>query len=384
MTDLTCARKFDFYSFDLRRTRLKACCKTEPFESPADLQNDLASIIDDRLKMAQGKRPNSCSECWRNEAQGFESYRREKPYHPSQDMSLDQHSPWLVEFVLPNTCNLKCVYCGPEFSSKWAARSEAAVVAEYRLDETIRRLVESWWPSIGLFNFVGGEPALLPELHEVLDFLDRTERLQPSAARKRISIVTNLAVPEKRFKDFLLRLQERSGRFDIEIVVSAEALGSRYEFIRDGASFVDFERAFSALLQSPGLRVSIIPSLNVLAMARFHEFLIYVLGRLRESGRNVHFFFNEVLQPGPLSARLFPHGLGAEKEKALRALAEFPRQMLRAPHEFDLFVAKLADVYDSAALVDRREDIAKFLDQRHSGRLKPQPWRGLFPELVVD
>ena len=90
-----------------------------------------------RRQMLAGKRPNECNYCWiaedsKQEGEDFYSDRIKKS---SQDWSrsladkiisdpeLNINPPY-VEVSFNNTCNLKCSYCSPQFSSSWQQEVE--------------------------------------------------------------------------------------------------------------------------------------------------------------------------------------------------------------------------------------------------------------------
>ena len=81
-----------------------------------------------RKEMLSNQKPKECDYCWRIERSGNLS---DRTYKSLEDWALEKYDeianstgeeifkPTYLEVSFGNTCNLNCVYCGPEFSSKW-------------------------------------------------------------------------------------------------------------------------------------------------------------------------------------------------------------------------------------------------------------------------
>jgi len=87
-----------------------------------------------RREMLNGKKPEECNYCWNveNTSNSF-SDRIFKSYEPWSQPYLNEiagldwranYNPKYVEVSFSNTCNFKCSYCSPMFSSKWMEEIE--------------------------------------------------------------------------------------------------------------------------------------------------------------------------------------------------------------------------------------------------------------------
>ena len=81
-----------------------------------------------RKEMLNNERPKECDFCWRVEDNGEISDRMLKsmdqwslPHHDTITKLTGDEDwyPSYVEVSFGRTCNFKCSYCGPAFSSKW-------------------------------------------------------------------------------------------------------------------------------------------------------------------------------------------------------------------------------------------------------------------------
>ena len=81
-----------------------------------------------RKTMLKGERPSECDYCWRMEDGGNLSDRPSKSmehwavkdYDDIVRLQGDENvTPSYLEVSFSNACNMKCLYCGPDASSKW-------------------------------------------------------------------------------------------------------------------------------------------------------------------------------------------------------------------------------------------------------------------------
>jgi len=87
-----------------------------------------------RREMLTGKKPEECNYCWKVEDSSnsfsdriFKSSESWSKPHLKEIAGLDwraNYNPKYVEVSFSNTCNFKCSYCSPMFSSKWTEEIE--------------------------------------------------------------------------------------------------------------------------------------------------------------------------------------------------------------------------------------------------------------------
>ena len=149
----------------------------------------------------KSKRPVECDFCWRIEDNTGEL--SDRVYKSLDNFSVHDHDditsmtgnenfyPRYVEISFNNTCNQKCAYCGPTFSSKWM--EEIKKYGPYIFtDKSDLRLIDNtqisekdenpyidafwkWFPEavehMVVFRITGGEPLLSNHTSKVLDYL---------------------------------------------------------------------------------------------------------------------------------------------------------------------------------------------------------------------
>jgi MoaA/NifB/PqqE/SkfB family radical SAM enzyme len=202
-----------------------------------------------REQFRQGQLLEACDTCWRNEQAGGESKHSLTPYKLSniypkiswESDSVDQN----IGFIgghLGNLCNLKCRICNPMFSSSIAAEEinqepDVAVKAHpiYQLmtDNRWHRNSEQFWQMlreradrICNFEFLGGEPLLLKENLEFMQWLVDTGHSQHAT----FEFVTNGTQYPSVF--------DQANRFHrLTVTISIDDMGDRFESQRHGANW---------------------------------------------------------------------------------------------------------------------------------------------------
>ena len=153
--------------------RLAACCVNKP-GSPVDVVDFVNNTELKKLRsdFDQGLRPDSCQECWTREDKGIRSPRADK---------MEWHgdtSPTAVELAtlhynVPPLCNAKCITCGPDLSSAWAAENTKfyPTIIGNRVFNIIRHApveLKLDLTQLYLVYFNGGEPMLSKDINLVL------------------------------------------------------------------------------------------------------------------------------------------------------------------------------------------------------------------------
>jgi organic radical activating enzyme len=264
-----------------------------------------------RKEMLNSQRPAECDYCWRIEDQKNLSDRHLKS---SEDWAIKEYDsiinstgdeifkPTYLEVSFGNACNLKCVYCGPEFSSKWVEEiksqgpikisdgngGEQWVQGWQDLDSISipnrehNPYIEAFWkwfpeiyPTLKHYRITGGEPLLNKNTLKSLDYV-----IQNPREDLELSINTNLSVPEKTWNDFLNKLinLEKSANFKkITIYTSLESWESKAEYARSELNFNLLKSRFEELLEKTSARCVVMATYNILAITSFKDVLEWIL-----------------------------------------------------------------------------------------------------------
>jgi len=128
-----------------------------------------------------------------------------------------------------NLCNFACVYCSPEFSSKW--ESELGTVIVRPNDNKIGKFKDYIFTHAAQLKHVylaGGEPMLMKEN---LEFLQLLKEKNPGV---NLRINTNLSKVDTGIFDLVCEFK------NVHWIVSVESIEQEYEYIRHGGVWEDF------------------------------------------------------------------------------------------------------------------------------------------------
>ena len=134
-----------------------------------------------------------------------------------------------VDVRWTNLCNFSCVYCGPEFSSKWAAELDEYVAVP--LDTQKQQFKNYIFDNVHKLKHVylaGGEPLLMRENEELLDLLKSTN------PEVNLRINTNLSKVDTQVFEKICEFK------NVHWIVSVETIEEEFEYIRRGGCWIDF------------------------------------------------------------------------------------------------------------------------------------------------
>jgi len=211
-----------------------------------------------RLKMKNGEVLEACTKCVEQESRGYGSMRLENGKEENfasveADGSMNS-MPHSMELHFGNVCNLKCKMCGQDYSNQvgkeilqigekdkdflsWVRRQSGNVnnwtnnlSVEYNWfkNDTIKeKLMQYVSRHIKVMTIIGGEPTVIPEFYELLDYCHKNDTLKD----KMITIVTNLTNTNPKMTQWLPEMKAWT------IWASLDGIGKTTEYIRYPSSF---------------------------------------------------------------------------------------------------------------------------------------------------
>lgn len=171
--------------------------------------------------------PN-CRQCWDREAAGDTDSRRSIYQYGDFFHDLNSAESFQLEHLdlrWSNTCNLNCVYCSPQYSSSWA--DLRGLTQKFRVFPTVS---DSDLANLKFLQLAGGEPLLIKENY---DLLERLLKINPGI---KVEVTTNLtSISNNRIYQILKNFN------DVTFIVSFESTGKKFEYIRNGARWAEFQ-----------------------------------------------------------------------------------------------------------------------------------------------
>ncbi len=297
-----CPLRWTYMQVDLQHGKVKACCKT-PFQKIDDEQiRQLGTraifngeyVQERRREMLNGIQHHDCDTCWVQEDLGLLSYRylqsSQEPFRSAIPViqagrRVAEATPKHIEIILNTNCDLKCCYCGPEFSSAWAV--EIRNQGPYPVPQDDPRIApadplfpETFWQwfdderhLIEYVQFNGGEPLIQNEFYtsmeRILSFAGPADKLQ-------IGVISNLNTPPKQMERLRQLLPQLLERYDFRFGISQDSVGARAEYIRNGLNWTRFDENLRGLLRDfPGLVIQLAPTMSALNVTSIKDLMLY-------------------------------------------------------------------------------------------------------------
>jgi radical SAM protein with 4Fe4S-binding SPASM domain len=210
-------------------------------------KNDIESILHSKenqnikSQMLSKQYPTSCSGCYfqeKDRATSFDSISSRLYYAKElgtsvDDKLLDDENGFDLRHVdlrWNNKCNQACVYCGPQYSSKWAQELEVKQKVEKENVEKVKQYVFKNIKKLKNVYLAGGEPMLMNDNKEFLTLLLEHN---PDV---HLRVNTNLSSTKTGVFQLLCKFK------NVHWTVSVESMGKEYEYIRHHGSWEDFSK----------------------------------------------------------------------------------------------------------------------------------------------
>lgn len=143
-----------------------------------------------------------------------------------------------------NTCNLACVYCGPDLSSRWASEmNDSRFRIEKPVLEKNKQYIFDRLEQVEHVYLAGGEPMLMKENHELL------EKLLAVNPDVEIRVNTNLLAVDNKIFQLLEQFK------NVKWTISVDTVGSQFEYIRWPGKWNEFAENLS-YIQNKGYDIN--------------------------------------------------------------------------------------------------------------------------------
>jgi hypothetical protein len=278
--------------------RCKVCCLSYETIPNIDLKyNTLTEAFNSpymdalRQSFLDGEKPTNCNRCWAEEESGRTSKRMHSEirlrkilnnlqFNKSSDGNL-----MFLDLKLGNICNLKCRICGSFSSSKWAQEE----IDIYPDNESSRKnLINGRWPreskffwedltrlleNTKYFEFTGGEPFLIDEHFDLLQVAVD----MGYAKHIEIHYNTNTTTFPKRGLNIWPHFKL------VEIALSIDDIGPRFEYQRYGASWdktiENLQRFYNLRDANKNIKLQLCMTSNVQNFYYIDEMCLWILNQ---------------------------------------------------------------------------------------------------------
>jgi hypothetical protein len=302
-TQTACLLKWAWSTVYLAKGTSSSCHRTLQAPIPADKFesfHNLPNKIDARNKMLRGEWPKGgCEYCEKIEVAGGMSDRQYQldaghdqdrtPVELFLNPTEVEVVPTVLEIYFSNTCNMACLYCGSNFSSKWEEENKKfgmfkKGIVEFgwpdRWNPNYERMLADFWryledkdryKHIRYYQILGGEPFFQKEFDMSMDFWEAHPN--PDLT---FNIISNLKVAPKKFQHYIDRFGKmiESGALKrLQITGSIDAWGPQQEYVRWGLDLKEWTENFEYLLDKPWVQPCINSAISALTVKTVPELI---------------------------------------------------------------------------------------------------------------
>jgi organic radical activating enzyme len=368
---------------------------------------------DKRKQMLEGKRPSECNYCWSIEdsSNSFSDrvFKSTEPWSADQFEQIsksnwrEDYNPRYVEVSFSNTCNFKCAYCGPQYSSKWVEEIEKHghydLSYRYNSVDDLKAKNEmpykhsehnpyvdafwEWWPDLfkdlHTFRITGGEPLLAKDTFKVLEYIQEHSDINPNIS---LAINTNLGSPDAiidRFIEIAKDLSDNNKVRELIIFTSVEAVGKQAEYTRNGLDYDKFWTNVEKILTVlPKVTINIMSTFNALSVFTYSDLIERVFQAKKKYSNNQRYWISAIQldtsylrYPSHLSVKILDKKhKDLILESAKKALYYGMTEFVQGSYGFsNTEIQKIKRLYDYAIHEDEfdveknRKDFVKFVDE---------------------
>ena len=296
----------------------------------------------------------SCQTCYDLERgkKGFDIisdrvfYIRELKQVPTSTYQAGNFNLQTTDVRWSNLCNFACVYCSPEFSSKWSDELKIYPVTPTNIQqENFKHYIYQHASNLKHVYLAGGEPLLMKENLELLQKLNSNVQLR---------INTNLSKVDTCVFEEICKFK------NVHWTVSVETIEQEFEYIRHGGNWLDF---LDNLKTISNLDHKI--TFNMLYFLLNYDSIFDCVDYFKGLGfHNNSFVIGALLNPYYLNIRHLPENvLQSIKNKLQIRISESPGYLLEDSYRNMLhyiqqpFDKNLNDSFAELAKLDQRRNL---------------------------
>ena len=254
-----------------------------------------------------------------------------------------------VDIRWSNLCNFACVYCNPEFSSKWASECNQVIrTPEDQKRQAFKEYIFERAAQLKHVYLAGGEPLLMKEN---LEFLELLKQVNPNV---NLRINTNLSRVDTNIFELISTFK------NVHWTVSVESMEQEFEYIRYGGSWQDFLHNLSTIKQFDHKI-----SFNMLHLLLNHFSIFECVDFLKSQGfHNNSFIIGALTGPAHLNIRHLPENvLNSVKKILIDRINAQPGYLLENSYKNMLahldqpFKKDLTGSFEKIAAMDQRRKL---------------------------
>lgn len=392
-TQTACQLKWNWSTLFLTSEKTASCHRTNShkFDTAEFDFHNTPSKLHDRQQMLNGKWPDrGCEYCRNIESAGGVSDRITNldfpGMHAPVELDLDPNAlnvtPRILEVYFDNTCNLKCLYCGPQFSSLWDAENikfgQPAFAKSKNIEHNKQKLF-NWLKEnsrhLTVFNILGGEPLYQNELEQCLDLFE-----QFPAPELKLQIFTNLNAKLSHIQKIVERVKtliDRKCLREFEVTASLDCWGAPQEYVRYPLDLTLWERNFEYLLSQHWINLIVSSTVTPLTVKTLPDLLAKI--KTWNQTRTVYHYQNSVNSRGYLFIDIFGGIFRQDFDAALAQKPETTPEEIASKNYLQGIATQSAHAGPNVQEITKLFNFLNTIDRRRNTH-----WPATFPWLVDE
>jgi MoaA/NifB/PqqE/SkfB family radical SAM enzyme len=401
-TDTACQLKWNWSTIFLTTEETASCHRTDHhrFDTEEFNFHNTPRKISDRLRMLDSQWPeHGCNYCQAIEQAGGQSDRITNldfpgihaPPELDSNLTAVEVTPRILEVYFDNTCNLKCLYCGPHFSSLWDAENKrhgefkshgVYLTNQFQKSSNIdsnKEKLFAWLRTNGKhltnFNILGGEPLYQDELQQCLDLFD-----QHPAPELKLQIFTNLNAKLDYVKSIVERVKsliDSNKLREFEITASLDCWGAPQEYVRYPLNLKVWQQNFEYLVEQSWINLIVSSTITPLTVKTLSD-LLEQINEWRKD-REIYHYQNSVNSPSFMYIDIFGPIF---KEDFDRALALKPKDTPEQQASYNYLSGIAKQSGSKEPNISEIQKLLTFLTEMD--RRRGTSWPDVFPWLVNE
>jgi organic radical activating enzyme len=401
-TATACQLKWNWSTIFLTTEETASCHRTDhhKFDTRSFDFHNTPNKLADRERMLRGQWPDrGCNYCRDIEDAGGQSDRITNldfpgihaPPELNANLYATRVTPRILEVYFDNTCNLKCLYCGPYFSSLWDAENKKhgsfkkgnlVISDSFTKSPNIefnKQKLYSWLKQnvhhLTVFNILGGEPFYQSELDECLDLFE-----QYPAPELKLQIFTNLNVKLSKLQTVIERVKQlidQNKLREFEITASLDCWGPPQEYVRYPLDLSSWEVNFEYLVNQRWINLIINSTITPLTIKTLPK-LLEKINRWNQQ-RPVYHYQNSVNGPSYMFIDIFGDIFLEHFEKALALKPVDTLEQIASKNYLNGIAKQSASQEPNIPEITKLFDFLNEMDRRRN-----TSWPAVFPWLVAE
>lgn len=299
-----CSKAWTDLNIDFAKRQLRHCCKSIfekfPDELTFDFFNHSTEILARRKDLLNGIENPQCNHCWLSYKNTGTAYRDfENTWNSILDKSNDIT---FIEIMLDNICDMSCIYCDADFSSKIASEKKLKQHLKQPTEKDLQVFID-WLIFIiprqtkpVTLSFLGGEITYSKNFFMFVEKLLAAKELHNN--RITFSCLTNGNSSKDKVEKMLSMLDTLPEKWVVNICMSSEGIGEAGELVRWGLNWERFKYNLEQYIQHPRITfLCLSPTPCLFTIPSMLEYFEWAFDTIKKHNKKVTIAGNWIVYP---------------------------------------------------------------------------------------